>query len=296
MIAEKGTSFIDGLFSEYGEVESRMEQNNNEGALNNFWRTVTVFFGVAYLIGSGFVVLGIVTGQEILYYIAASSGSLAGIITAYLSGGVNEVKKLIAQFKNWRSSYWLYFFAVFSPWVFVLIGLGIYRIANPAPSVDYSLWVTIPVVFLMTTVQAGLGEELGWRGFITPKLNKYFTLAKSATIVGIGWAFWHLPLFFIPDFGWNVLAGHYGFFTIYAPYAVSLVLMSVLYSWLHSRGGQNIILPIILHGSINTAALAFNYMDIEVYNNLIVLFVPAILFGAVSIILLFRSPVLRMKG
>lgn len=273
-----------------------MEQQNNKGILNSFWMTVVIFFGISYLIGSGFVVVGIITDQEILYYIAASSGSLAGIITAYLSGGMNEVKKLIAQFKNWKSSYWLYLFAVFSPWFFVLIGLGVYRISNPAPAVDYSLWVMIPMVFLTTTVQAGLGEELGWRGFITPKLNTRFTLATSATIVGIGWALWHLPLFFIPDFGWNILAGQYGLFTIYAPYAVSLVLMSVLYSWLYSRGGQNILLPIMMHGSINTAALAFNYMDVEIYNNLIVLFVPAILFGIVSIVLLFRSPVLRMKG
>ena len=262
--------------------------------LNSFWGIFGVFFGIAYLIGVGFVLIGISTGQEVFYYIAASSGSLAGIITAYLSGGLGGLKKLIAQFKNWKSPYWLYLFALFSPWVFVVIGLVIYRIGNPAPAIDYSLWVMIPSAFLITTIQAGIAEELGWRGFITPKLNERFSLLKSATIVGIGWAIWHLPLFFIPDFGWNVVAAEYGFFTIYIPYAISLLLMSILYSWLYSQGGRNIWLPVLLHGSINTAALAFNYMDTEIYSNLIVLFVPAILFGIVSLILIRYSPLMSM--
>ena len=262
--------------------------------LSNFWAIFGVFFAIAYVIGAGFVLIGISTGQEIFYYIAASSGSLAGIITAFLSGGIDGLKKLISLFTNWKSPYWLYLFALLSPWVFVTIGLGIYRIGNPAPAVDYSLWVMLPSAFLITTIQAGFGEELGWRGFITPKLNERFTLTKSATIVGIGWAIWHLPLFFIPDFGWNVVAGEYGFFTIYIPYAISLVLMSILYSWLYSRGTRNILLPILLHGSINTASLAFDYMNTEIYNNLIVLFVPAIIFGIISLILIRYSPLMKI--
>lgn len=265
----------------------------SNGLLNGTWPVFTVFFGIAYLIGAGFVIIGIRLNQEVFYYIAASSGSLAGILTAYLAGGFGGIKALFSQFKNWKSPYILYVFALFSPWVFTAIGLGVYRLTNPAPPVDYSLWVMIPSAFVITTLQAGLGEELGWRGFITPKLNERYTLATSAIVVGIGWALWHLPLFFIPDFGWNVLASQYGFFSIYIPYAISLVLMSVLYSWLHMKGGRNILLPILLHGSINTCALAFNYMDTEVYNNLIVLFVPAVLFGITSIWLLLTNDTLK---
>lgn len=261
--------------------------------LSSFWGIFGVFFGIAYLIGVGFVFVGIAIGQEVFYYIAASSGSLAGLITAYLSGGMAGLKKLISQFKNWKSPYWLYLFALFSPWVFIVVGLIIYRLGNPAPAIDYSLWVMLPTAFLMTTIQAGLGEELGWRGFITPKLNERFSLVKSATIVGLGWAIWHLPLFFIPNFGWNVVAAEYGFFAIYIPYAISLVLMSILYSWLYRCGSRNIWLPVLLHGSINTAALAFDYMDTQIYNNLIVLFVPAILFGMVTLGLIRYSPIMK---
>ena len=38
--------------------------------ISSFWGTFIVFFGVAYLIGAGFVFVGIATGQEVLYYIA----------------------------------------------------------------------------------------------------------------------------------------------------------------------------------------------------------------------------------
>jgi len=37
------------------------------------------------------------------------------------------------------------------------------------------------------------GEELGWSGFLTPKLRKRFSIPVTSVIVGLIWAVWHFP-------------------------------------------------------------------------------------------------------
>jgi len=61
----------------------------------------------------------------------------------------------------------------------------------------------LPVLFLVTIVIApfvngllGLGEELGWRGYLLPKLMVLGKL-KAYLLLGIVWGLWHLPLILI---------------------------------------------------------------------------------------------------
>ncbi|MFC2089469.1 type II CAAX prenyl endopeptidase Rce1 family protein [Bacteroidota bacterium] len=38
-----------------------------------------------------------------------------------------------------------------------------------------------------------MGEEIGWSGFLTPKLRKVFSIPLTSVIVGVYWAVWHFP-------------------------------------------------------------------------------------------------------
>ncbi len=44
------------------------------------------------------------------------------------------------------------------------------------------------MIFILAT-----GEEIGWSGFLTPKLLKVTTIPTTALIVGVYWSLWHLP-------------------------------------------------------------------------------------------------------
>lgn len=57
-----------------------------------------------------------------------------------------------------------------------------------------SLFMLLPYWLLMAIVGGGM-EELGWRGFLQPEVEKHLPFIPATLIVGIIWTCWHIPLF-----------------------------------------------------------------------------------------------------
>jgi hypothetical protein len=99
----------------------------------------------------------------------------------------------------------------------------------------------VAAIMISTWVQAG--EELGWRGFALPRLSARFGLGAASVIVGILWASWHLPFFFIP-------AGDiYG--QSFPLYLLQVTAVSVAMAWLYWRTGGSLLLVMLFHAAVN---------------------------------------------
>lgn len=91
----------------------------------------------------------------------------------------------------------------------------------------------------------GLGEEIGWRGFALPHLQKRQSAGAAAITLGILWATWHLPAFFYRD---TLMAmGPLGF----PMFAMSMLFVSVLFAWLYNSSGGSLLPVILFHGVFN---------------------------------------------
>lgn len=69
----------------------------------------------------------------------------------------------------------------------------------PAPFV-VGLFSKMVLAFLFA-IPFVLGEEIGWSGYITPKLLKLYPIPITSIIVGFYWAIWHYPA---------IIGGFYG--------------------------------------------------------------------------------------
>ena len=96
-------------------------------------------------------------------------------------------------------------------------------------------------IAISTPVQAG--EELGWRGFALPRLAARFGLAPASLLLGLLWAAWHLPLFYLRD------ADKYG--QSFVLYALQVVAISVAIAMLWARARGGLLLPMLFHASVN---------------------------------------------
>jgi len=59
-------------------------------------------------------------------------------------------------------------------------------------SFGVSLLLKMTVGFLFATIFV-IGEEIGWSGFLTPKLSKITSITVTSVVVGGYWAIWHYP-------------------------------------------------------------------------------------------------------
>lgn len=118
----------------------------------------------------------------------------------------------------------------------------------PAAEVALSLGtVTFAVGFALA---AGVVEEPGWRGVARDLLQTRVNPALGAVILGVLWALWHLPLFFMEgtyQHALGFLTARFWFFNL------SLASLSVLYVWLCNGSGGSILIAVLAHAGTNIA-------------------------------------------
>lgn len=97
-------------------------------------------------------------------------------------------------------------------------------------------------IMILPMIVGGGIEEIGWRGLLQPELEKKYPHLVSAIVVGVIWAVWHLPLWFID--GTNQQKMNFMWFCINA-IMLSFFIGSVTYV------SKSIFMAILAHASIN---------------------------------------------
>lgn len=104
------------------------------------------------------------------------------------------------------------------------------------------------VFAIVGTIQgtaSGLGEEIGWRGFLTPEITRAYGFTGGTLITGVIWSSWHVPILLFADYN----AGTPWWFGL-SCFAVMVIGISFPFAWLRLRSGS--VWPAaILHGSHN---------------------------------------------
>jgi membrane protease YdiL (CAAX protease family) len=184
--------------------------------------------------GRFFVVIGPTCGA--LAAVAATSGRAA--IASFLR------RRLSLSARWWA-------FALLLPVVAILLVFCAYALAGwPADALVASLGEAWPLLLIHVALQiliVGVGEELGWRGWLLPNLTARYGLSRSTLSTGIIWYIWHFPI---------LLGGAADAFW----FALAITGFSILYSAMWVRSGQSAVLPAIAHGSVNAAVVFLTAM------------------------------------
>jgi membrane protease YdiL (CAAX protease family) len=93
----------------------------------------------------------------------------------------------------------------------------------------------------------GLGEEIGWRGFLWPLLRRRYSFMRSTAITFVVWWFYHAPLVWL---GW------YGFNKGLIAFTVGLVGL-VLFAGVITDRSRSVWPSTIAHGSWNAFVAAY---------------------------------------
>jgi membrane protease YdiL (CAAX protease family) len=235
----------------------------------NLFLFFTIAFGWSWLLWLPSVVISITDNRSLMYWIydvemSVGLGLIAiggifstfgPLVAAFVVTGLTEGREGVRRF-------WRRFWNMRLPGVWLLVSflLPLLLIALPrllAVPVGYPLqlaWASQPALLVgwflnNLTRSGGMSEEFGWRGYALPRLQARWNALVSSIILGIVWAVWHLPLWF--------LAGSSQQGSSFWQFLTSLVLMSVLYTWLFNNAQGSILVAVVFHAVGNTVTQMF---------------------------------------
>lgn len=130
-----------------------------------------------------------------------------------------------------------------------LIGAGVAGLAGADATVpDYRVGPIAAV--LVFALAAGVAEEPGWRGTASDAWQGSARPLSAALGIGVFWALWHLPLYFVEGTYQHGLG--FGSPRFWLTNLV-LVQLGVLYLWLANGSGGSILTAILAHAGFNAA-------------------------------------------
>lgn len=177
---------------------------------------------------------------------------LAAIFMTGVTQGRQGINSLLKRYLIWRVGWRWYGVALaLYPLLFAAaLGLGV---ALGLAELDFSqtlaaqffgpqtAWPLFVVPFFLFEAISN-GEEMGWRGYVLPRVQARHSALAAALIVGVIWGVWHLPKFLAPFDG-----------ALFALTLVKSMADSVLYTWLNNNTRGSLLLVTLFHAAGNTA-------------------------------------------
>lgn len=178
----------------------------------------------------------------------------ASIIMTGLTLGKGGIITLLKRYLIWRVDWKWYLVAFLLIPLLSILGIYLNSVLTQTPP-DFStvlaydifgpsvnLVLLIIPFFLFDAIANG--EEIGWRGYVLPRLQTKYSALIASLIVGVIWGLWHIPKF-LPD--WSTVA--FGWFM------VDVLAKSVLLTWMYNNTKGSLLLVTLFHASFNTAGV-----------------------------------------
>jgi membrane protease YdiL (CAAX protease family) len=192
--------------------------------------------------------------------LAAWGPLVAALLLTCLNGGWPALRSLLGQGLGAR--FGLFWYAVVLLLFPALSGLAgwLAQLAGEVqpPSPAFAQPVAIPISFVVIFFTGGpLKEEFGWRGYATDRLQGKWNALVASIVIGILWAAWHLPLFFIPRAEAYYNRPMWGIF-------VTDVLVTVLMTWVYNNTDRSILAAMLFHTTFNWSHFLFTTLFTDV--------------------------------
>jgi membrane protease YdiL (CAAX protease family) len=179
------------------------------------------------------------------------------LITAIISGRTG-VAALLRRFLIWRVHWKWYLVALFLPPILMLVAIVLNSaFTQTLPDFQQSyifqlvgeginpLLLIIPFFIYSALTN---GEEIGWRGFALPRFQNRYNALVSSLILGVIWAFWHLPKYLMVD---TTLGGGHALNEFFIESA-KIVAHAILFTWVFNNTKGSLLLATLFHAAFNT--------------------------------------------
>src|SRR5438874_8834604 len=190
----------------------------------------------------------------IIYLFLGWGFIFASVIMTALTLGKEGVVSLLKRYLQWRVGWKWYLTALGLAPALWVAGVFLYAVlvqTRPdfstimahrlfGESANVSFFI-VPF-FLIDLVSNG--EEIGWRGYVLPRLQAKYNALASTLILGILWGLWHLPKFL----------SHFNA-TAFTWFMIHVMAFAVILTWIYNGTKGSLLLVVICHAASNTVGI-----------------------------------------
>jgi membrane protease YdiL (CAAX protease family) len=184
--------------------------------------------------------------------ILLSGPLVSGILWKILFDGFNGLGEIFKNLIQFKFAFKWYFFALLLTPLVVSVLLGILSLYSDQylPEIliaDNKLEILIQGI--MIGIFGGLVEELGWTGFLIPKLIQKNKIFITGLLVGLFWGIWHIPMTYWASGDMNGTFSMDLFLPPFIFYLAVLPVYRIFMIWVYSQT-SSLLLAILTHASL----------------------------------------------
>ncbi len=173
---------------------------------------------------------------------------LAALVVLAVTHGKTGVVALLRRMVRWRVAPAWYAVALLVPVAITVAAtaLNVLVGAQVPDSAELGGWTSLFSTFALLLLIPGIGgawEEPGWRGYALPQLQVGRSALLASLILGVLWAFWHLPLMVVGEVHWSDI--------------VLVIAVSVVFAWVFNNASGSVLIVMLMHAMNNTISGSF---------------------------------------
>ncbi|MCS7364890.1 MAG: CPBP family intramembrane metalloprotease [archaeon GB-1867-035] len=223
----------------------------------------------------------------IFILIGGASPTFAALIVSRLEFGKKGPEYLFSQFGRRDFSKLWFLVPILLSFIKAIFTVLLWSLMGGSYKLDWKSLIEFPII-LFSNFLANMWEEIGWRGYALPALQRKYNALVSSLIIGIFWAVWHWPHFAIKD---SVMMANYHNFLIFT---IITILGSIQHTWLYNSTNGSLLIASLYHASINTVNTIF-FVKGGISSIIIPFYLPITAVITILIILILKPDSLRRK-
>jgi uncharacterized protein len=173
---------------------------------------------------------------------------ITGVILARLVDGKSGIADLSFRIFGRRIPLGWYAALLIPPTLIVVLLVCMERFISS----DYAPnWFLTGIFF---GIPAGLFEEIGWTGYVFPKMRLRSNAFASSILLGVLWSAWHLPV--VNYLGTATPHGRY-WLSFFLVFGIAMTAMRVLICWVYNNT-TSVLLAQLMHVSSTGSLVVFS--------------------------------------
>ncbi|MHA2393134.1 MAG: CPBP family glutamic-type intramembrane protease [Promethearchaeota archaeon] len=219
-------------------------------------RSLLSFFGLVFLISIPIWIISAITAPFIpeglpvnnIGFILVFTPIIVALILTYKTSGKESAKKLLKRafdIKLIDNKLW-YLPILFLVPIVAFLSLGLMVLLGMGYLENSISFVAIPILFFIFIIFS-IAEQVGWQGYAYDIMETKWGSLRSAFLLGMIWAIWHIPLWLIINLPGGILSiiGQC-FYT---------VALRVLIVWIYNKANKSVFTAVIIHAISNICTM-----------------------------------------